>query len=239
MIPLPPPVAPPALAARPRAVVLTYHDVIPSRGPGSVWFDCTTAELRDQLDYLKSRGATFVSIPQIEAAIVGGRPLPRRAVALTFADNYRGFLLRAWPILKARGIPATLFVHTDYVGSPVGRPKMTWAELGRLRSSGLVTVASQTRTHPENVSRLPDARLREEFVGSKAAIERKLGPCRYLAYPNGKYDARAARFARAAGYALAFTEVLAPIDRAPDRWRIPRYVHTKYRVAARDLSSPR
>lgn len=221
------------------AVVLTYHDVIPRRGEGSVWFDCTTAELRDQLDYLKKKGATFVSIPQIEEAVVSRRPLPKNAVALTFADNYRGFLLRAWPILKARRIPATLFVHTDYVGSPIGRPKMSWAELAQLRSSGLVTVASQTRSHPADLTKLPDAKLRLEFVGSKAAIERRLGSCRYLAYPNGKYDLRAARLAKSAGYALAFTEVLAPIHRAPDRWRIPRYVHTKYQVAMRDLRTAR
>lgn len=219
--------------------MLTYHDVIPRRGSGSVWFDCTTGELRDQLDYLKGKGATFVSVPQIEDALLGKRALPARAVALTFADNYRGFLLRAWPLLRARRIPATLFVHTDFVGSPVGRPKMTWAELATLRRSGLVTVASQTRSHPPDLTKLPDARLREEFVGSKVAIERRLGPCRYLAYPNGKYDARAARLARSSGYALAFTEVLAPIHRAPDRWRIPRYVHTKYRLAMRDLSSSR
>lgn len=230
--------APPA-PRLPRAVVLTYHDVIERRGPGSVWFDCTSAELRAQLDFMARKGATFVSIPQIEAALDGTRALPKRAVALTFADNYRGFLLRAWPLLKARRIPVALFVHTDYVGSPVGRPKMTWAELTALQRSGLVTVASQTRSHPADLRALPEARLDAEFVGAKAAIERRLGACHYLAYPNGKYDARVARAARRAGYSLAFTEVLAPLDRAPDRWRLPRYVHTKYRLALANLSSSR
>ena len=225
------------LPPRPHAVVLTYHDVIQRRGAGSVWFDCTTDELRSQLDFLSRKGARFVSIAQLEAAFDGRKSLPPHAVALTFADNYRGFLLRAWPILKARRIPATLFVHTDFIGSPVGRPKMTWDELATLRRSGLVTVASQTRSHPADLTRLSDSQLTAEFVGSKAAIERRLGPCRYLAYPNGKYDVRAARFVRAAGYALAFTEVLKPTDLAPDRWRIPRYVHTRYRQAMSDLSA--
>ncbi len=219
------------------AVALTYHDVIPRRGPGSLWFDCTAREFADQMGWLARKGARFVSLPQVEAAVAGRSALPRGAVLVTFADDYLGFFTYAWPVCRRMRIPVALFVHTDFVGAKVGREKMDWATLAALARTGLVTVASQTRTHPADLTTLPDARLREEFAGSKRAIERRIGPCRYLAYPNGKYDVRVARFAREARYALAFTEVTRPLGAAPDAWRLPRYVHTRYRAAWSDASS--
>ena len=215
-------------------VALTYHDVIARRGPGALWFDCTAGEFRTQMEWLRGKGARFVSVAQVEEALAGRAPLPKGAVLVTFADDYLGFFTYAWPVCRKMKIPVALFVHTDFVGAKVGRAKMDWATLKALARTGLVTVASQTRTHPADLRALSDARLREEFAGSKRAIERRIGPCRSLAYPNGKYDARVARIAREAGYALAFTEVTRPMRTAPDAWRIPRYVHTRYRSAWAD-----
>ena len=209
-------------------VALTYHDVTPRK---SVWFDCTPAEFRSQTDAMTRAGARFVSLAQVEAAYAG-RPLPKNAVAITFADNYRGFLTHAYPLLKARRIPVAMFVHTGFVGSSVGRPKMTWEELRRLDREGLCTVASQTVTH-RSLDALSGPEIAQELRESKAALERHLGhPVRYLAYPNGAYDARCEAAAAGAGYALAFGEVQRPFGK--DRYAVERYVHTKWRQALRD-----
>lgn len=211
--------------------ILTYHDVTPRK---TVWFDCTPGEFSAQIGAMRRAGVTFVSLQRLYEARTGGRPLPPRAMAITFADNYRGFLLYAWPVLKKYGIPSAQFVHTGYVGSKVGRPKMSWEELRRLDRTGLVTVASQTVTHPADLRAMSDAAVLKEFVDSRVRLERKLGrPVRELAYPNGKYDARVAALAGRAGYRMAFTEVTRPSSAAPDLWRIPRYVHTRWREALR------
>ena len=216
----------PAAATRP--VALTYHDVTPGK---SVWFDCTPSEFRSQIDTMTRAGARFVSLAQVEA-FYAGRPLPRNAVAITFADNYRGFLTHAYPLLRARRIPVAMFVHTGFVGSSVGRPKMTWDELSRLDREGLCTIASQTVTH-RSLDTLSSPEITKELRDSKAALERHLGhPVRYLAYPNGAYDARCEAAAAAAGYRLAFCEVQRPFGR--DRDAVERYVHTKWRRALRD-----
>ncbi len=217
-----------ALLASPRPVALTYHDVTPRK---TVWFDCTPSEFRSQIDAMAKAGARFVSLAQVEAAY-RGRPLPTGAVAITFADNYRGFLNYAYPLLKARRIPCAMFVHTGFVGSKAGRPKMTWAELQRLDREGLCTVASQTVTH-RSLDALSDDEIDRELRDSKAALEAHLGhPVRYLAYPNGAYDAQCEASARGTGYALAFAEVQRPFGKDP--YAVERYVHTKWRQALRD-----
>lgn len=46
------------------------------------------------------------------------RPLPPRAVMVTFDDAYRDFAEHAWPVLKRYNIPVALFVATDYPDQP-------------------------------------------------------------------------------------------------------------------------
>ncbi len=191
--------------------ILTFHDIIAERDAKALWFDCTEAEFREQLDWLTRRGANFVSLAQVYDHLVSGTKLPPHAIALTFADGYLGFYQRAFPILQARHIPAAMFVHTGFVGSPLGRPKMSWDQLRELDRTG-VKVLSQTASHPLDLRMLTNAQLAKEMSTSRAMLEKRLGhPVRAIAYPNGKWDQRA-------------SSILA----------VPRYVHTRYRQAWRD-----
>ncbi|MCG9894267.1 MAG: polysaccharide deacetylase family protein, partial [Fimbriimonadaceae bacterium] len=181
----------------------------------------------------------FVPLDRLSARLADGGPLPPRSVAITFADNYRGFLIHAWPILKERGIPVTLFVHTGHVGSQKGRPKMTWEELRTLAADPLISVQSQTVSHPPDLTKLTDEQLAAEFADSRDAIRRELGERPpMIAYPSGKFDERVARLAREAGYDFGFTEEQTPAEASPDLMRIARYVHTKWKEAMADADRP-
>ena len=218
-------------------VVLTYHDMVPVRDSKALWFDCTPKEFEQQLDWLTIRGASFITIEQLYRHLTSGAKLPPKPVAITFADNYQGFYTYALPILRKRKIPVAMFVHTDYVGNSQGRPKMNWGQLTELDREGLVTVASQTRTHPADLRTLSESALAEEFSGSKRALESRLGhSIPFLAYPNGKFDRRVAGAAQKAGYKMAFTEVLLPAERSPSIYMVARYVHTRYQRAWADAN---
>ncbi|HUF76692.1 MAG TPA: polysaccharide deacetylase family protein [Longimicrobiales bacterium] len=114
--------------ARPRARkgsgapvrILTYHRVIdpghPSVGhPGLV--SATPAAFERQMRYLE-RYYDVVSVPRVLDALQGGSPLPARPVLITFDDAYVDFGEVAWPILRARGLSATLFVPTAFPDAP-------------------------------------------------------------------------------------------------------------------------
>lgn len=213
-----------------RTPVLTFHDVIERRGPGSVWFDCTTNEFKEILDTLGKK-AKFVSLDALYAHLTKGTKLPPNSVVITFADNYLGFYLRALPILRKRKIPAAMFVHTGFVGSPIGRQKMNWRQLQELDREGMVTIASQTVSHPPDLRTMSFARQLKEMVDSKASLEKHLGhPIKYLAYPNGKFNQTSMRAAKQAGYLMAFSEELHPAEQSPSILAVCRYVHTKWRA---------
>jgi peptidoglycan/xylan/chitin deacetylase (PgdA/CDA1 family) len=59
-----------------------------------------------------------VSMPEVLEAVEKGRPLPKRAVLITFDDGYADFAKIAWPILKQFRLPATMFVPTAYPDHP-------------------------------------------------------------------------------------------------------------------------
>jgi len=220
---------------KPITPILTFHDVIERRDETSLWFDCASNELEAQITWLTAQGAHFVTIDQLFQHLAKGTALPKNSIAVTFADGYEGFYLRGLPILRRHHVPVAMFVHTDYVGDQHGRPKMTWEQLKELDREGLVTICSQTRTHPADLRRLSDSALAEEMAGSKTALERQLGhQIPYLAYPNGKFDTRVARAAQKAGYSMAFTEQLKPSEASPNLFMVARYVHTKYRQAWSD-----
>jgi peptidoglycan/xylan/chitin deacetylase (PgdA/CDA1 family) len=62
-----------------------------------------------------------VSAAEVLRAKLGGVPLPGRAALVTFDDAYRDFREVAWPLLRARGVPAVLFVPTAYPSHPERR----------------------------------------------------------------------------------------------------------------------
>jgi len=217
--------------------VLTYHDFIDKRDSKAVWFDCTTAEFEAQIAYLKEKGAKFITVDQLYENLTQGKPVPKNAIALTFADNYEGFYRRALPILRREKIPGTMFVHTAFVGGKTGRPKMTWAQLKEMQEEGLVKIGSQTVSHPIDLRMVSPEQLDRELVQSRATLRDRLGTdIPYLAYPNGKWNDITCDAAERAGYLMAFSEVTEPAEMSASIMSVNRYVHTKYREAWADGS---
>ncbi|MGA0103730.1 MAG: polysaccharide deacetylase family protein [Steroidobacteraceae bacterium] len=100
-------------AAAPRAAVLMYHRIAkPGNDP---WDMCVTPDnFRQQVEVLGKR-CEVVSLEGLQERLESPRRKP--LVAITFDDGYRDNLLVAKPILTKAGLPATVFLATDYLDS--------------------------------------------------------------------------------------------------------------------------
>lgn len=135
---------------------LNYHNV-EDNDPDQTFVGVTTSRLVDQLSWMKYNGYHAVSIDDILAAKAGKKPLPDKAVLITFDDGYISFYTRVFPIFKAFKWPVLFAVVDKWLEG--GRPDdtveygdykmprssfVTWDEIREMDKSGLVEIASHT-----------------------------------------------------------------------------------------------
>jgi biofilm PGA synthesis lipoprotein PgaB len=221
----------------PYVAVLVWHDVVANEK--EVWFDTTLATFRRQLAAIASGGFHVVTLDALRAHLEHGAPLPNRPLVLTFDDNGAGIYRNAFPLLRRYRFPATLFVHTNYVGKTTSKRHNTWEQLREMERSGLVTIQSLTANHPEDLRKLSDAEIVHELRLSQFSIEHRLGHKPYaIAYPYDNYDDRVARLAAANGYELGFTEDWGNAGDSSSLLELHRYsILTRFDQALRDVSA--
>jgi peptidoglycan/xylan/chitin deacetylase (PgdA/CDA1 family) len=208
-----------------RPFVTMYHAVSDS------WDDqlaVRTTDFERQIDRFLARGYRPAS-----AAEVVESPHDARLLHVTFDDAFAS-IAETLSLLSERGVPSTVFVCTDYAsdGRPLAIPElaargnaedletMRWSALRDAAASGLVEIGSHGRTHAD-FTKLGDVELEDELSASRAAIETEIGrPCRFLAYPFGRHDARVRAAAAKAGYDAAFA--IHGITSRLDRYRLTR-----------------
>ncbi|MFF7458821.1 polysaccharide deacetylase family protein [Kitasatospora sp. NPDC008115] len=142
------------------ATVLIYHRV----GGGSPdELDVSAADFAAQADLLAALPpGRVVSLDEATDRIEAGRRTP--GVVLTFDDGFADVYDNAWPLLRERRLPFTVYLASGHVGGEMrwegstakaaGAPALSWAQLREMTASGLCTVANHTRTHarPELLS---------------------------------------------------------------------------------------
>ena len=168
---------------RPGLYVLIYHRV----GAGmQAEMDLPAATFARQLDVLRERHEVVRLREGLERLQAG--PLERDLVAVTFDDGYADVHERAWPLLRAREIPSTLFLATDFLDGATDAPippgveragaqparALAWGDVRAMVDSGLVDVGSHTVTHPD-FDRIDAVRAEDELVRSRATIRERLG----------------------------------------------------------------
>lgn len=101
---------------------LMFHRVLPPedpRAPGAnPTYTITRQEFAACLDLFR-RWYSIVDLAAVERAAAGA-PLPPCPMLITFDDGWRDNLEYALPELRARGLPALLFVATDFIGDARG-----------------------------------------------------------------------------------------------------------------------
>jgi peptidoglycan/xylan/chitin deacetylase (PgdA/CDA1 family) len=98
-----------------------------------------------QLDRL-TRIARPVSLDDVEAAVAARRPLPGRAVLITFDDGERSVYEHGLPLLRERGLPAVAFVIASLVDTD---EPFWWHEVAHLGGADGPRMVRHLKTVPQ------------------------------------------------------------------------------------------
>lgn len=217
--------ATPAMS-REQAVILQYHHVSDDT-PTST--SISPAQFRKHLDWLADNDFQVLPLPEIVATLrTGDRFAQDRVVALTFDDANRSVCDVAWPVLKQRGLPFTVFINSEAIEQG-HQFQCTWEQLAAMQQSGLMTPANHTHTHLHMLS-TPDVntdawrdRMRAEIQQAQDLISHKVGNASMLfAYPYGEYNRALAQLVTNMGY-TGFGQHSGAVGRLSDFSALPRY----------------
>jgi peptidoglycan/xylan/chitin deacetylase (PgdA/CDA1 family) len=166
-----------------------YHHIEnPPPGADAIRRDLSVSpgDFGEQLAYLQQEGYESITLNDLALHLTRGKPLPPKPIILTFDDGYVNAYTEAFPLLQEYGFTGTFFVISEPVDA--GDPNfLSWAEIEEMYAAGM-------RFEPHSFNH-PDMRNRNfdfvvfQILAPKEAIEARTGePCRFFAYPVGRYD---------------------------------------------------
>src|ERR1700760_3889187 len=215
--------------------VLMYHKVndIPDN-PTTV----PVARFDEQLGRLKELGYNVVGLDAVLDHYTLGKPLPEKAVLITFDDGYRDTLENALPVLQGHGFPAVIFIPVAYmedetplphethlVERGMRNPTLDWGLMRELDAGG-VRVESHGIAHRPLAEVTLDESVREIAV-SKLKLEEQLGrPVRAYAYVKGSeahFHPVHESILKQSGYEIAFTSISRLNNPWTNPYRLGRY----------------
>jgi peptidoglycan/xylan/chitin deacetylase (PgdA/CDA1 family) len=155
-----------------------------------------------QMESLKQKGYTGVSLNQVYDAWFKGGELPEKPVVVSFDDGYRSQYVYARPELRKLGWPGVLSVIAGRVGQP--NAELSVAMVQNMIDNGW-ELDSHTINHVD-VSQASGSQLQQEVAGSRRMLQQRFHqPVNFFCYPSGRYDDQAIQAVRAAGYLGATT----------------------------------
>ena len=210
------------------AVVLQYHHV-DEHTPAST--SISPALFEQHLDYIAEQGYAVWSVSRIVSHLKNNTPLPNKVVAITFDDAYQSIYKNAYPLLKERNMPFTVFVATQAITQKL-TSFMTWDELKEMSENG-ASIANHTHSHPHLVRRLSNeneqawlARIKDEIELSERLIARHVGnPSKLFAYPYGEYTQQVQALVESLDY-IAFGQQSGAIGLGMALSDLPRFPMT-------------
>lgn len=172
------------------------------------------------LDAIQAAGYTTISLYDLQAHLWEGAPLPEKPVVITFDDAYRDKYTNAFPLLRERGMIATIFVVTDFMDEE--RPAyLTWDMAREMLAAG-ISIESHGRNHISLKNQSQDY-LVWQALGSLETIQYELGVRpRFVSYPAGEFDGQTIAIFQSAGYWAGFTTIQGATHSTDDLFRLHR-----------------
>ena len=164
--------------------IFLYHEIVDDASKVEFDYMQTTTEVfENQIIGLQKSGYRFISYEDLKNYSEGQIKLNKKSCILTFDDGCQSIYENVYPFAKEHNIPFTMFVITDKMGQ---EGRITWDEAKEMQDSGIVTIASHSKDHPEFTS-LSTEEAVKNVNESYDIIEENLGnqTTKIFTYPYG------------------------------------------------------
>jgi len=207
------------------AVVFMYHHFGVKQHPTT---NVSLDQFDAHLDHLQQQGYSVWPLQDIVSHLKQGKVLPDRTVAITVDDAYISVYTEAWPRLRQRSWPLTVFVSS--AGVDRKQPAyMSWEQMREMQQQG-ASFANHSSNHDYLIRRQSGEdrqawlqRVRADIQHNQQRLQQELGNVPLLfAYPYGEYNLALKALLKELGY-TAFTQQSGAINNHSDPQLLPRF----------------
>lgn len=206
------------------AVVFMYHKFGVSKYPST---NISLDQFDEHLQEFSKPKYNVKSLANIVDTIINDDNLPSNTIGISVDDADRSFLINAWPKLKEKGFPVTLFVTTAAIVEG-NKNYLNWDEIRQLKAEG-VTIGAHSHTHKHLVD-FNLAELKKEIELSNRVFLKELGEIPNLfAYPYGETDEKFSSLLQNYKFKVAFGQHSGVINETSNFYYLPRFsLNEKY-----------
>jgi len=197
--------------------VFVYHRFGENNYPST---NIKISQFKKHLEELTKNNYNVVSTEEIVDALINNKDLPEKTVALTIDDAFFSIYKRAWPLLKEKKLPFTIFVSTGPLKSN-SKNYMNWEQIKEMDSHG-VTIGHHTKNHLHLVTKEKE-KIISEIEEANNDFLKNLGYVPDIfAYPYGEYSSEIKQITKNY-FKAAFGQQSGGIYNGIDIFELPRY----------------
>ena len=205
------------LAKENSIAVFVYHRFGENNYPST---NTKIPQFKKHLDELIKNNYNVVSTETIIDALQNNKNLPEKTVAITIDDAFFSIYKKAWPILKEKKLPFTIFVSTGPVNSN-SKNYMNWEQLKEMNNRG-VTIGHHTKNHFHLVGKKKETIISEIEEASDDFLKNLGYVPDIFAYPYGEYSSEIKEITKNY-FKAAFGQQSGGIYNGIDIFELPRF----------------
>lgn len=165
------------------AAIFVYHRFGENNYPST---NIKLSQFKKHIEELTNNNYNVISIEKIIYSLINKKDLPEKTVGLTIDDAFLSIYNKAWPLLKQKRLPFTVFVSTKPAESN-SKSYMNWSQIREMANSG-VTIGHHTKNHFHLVNKDEETIINEIEEASNDFLKNLGYVPDIFAYPYGEYS---------------------------------------------------
>ena len=200
------------------AVVFMYHKFGISKHPST---NVTLDQFESHLEEFSQLKYNVLPLEYIIDVIINDGNLPEKTIGISVDDADKSFLKNAWPKLKEKGFPVTLFINTSTIINN-SKNYLNWNQIRQLENEG-VTIGAHSHSH-DHLANLTMNQIKDEIEISNKIFLKELGKIPTLfAYPYGEANEKIMNLLKDYKYKVAFGQHSGVINETSNLYYLPRF----------------